>query len=147
MVEDLINAHADVNAGDNHCKSSLHWAAAVNNIEAIRALLRAGANRDAQTDKEETPLFLAAKEGSYEAVRLLLDSFANRDITDHMDRLPRDIAQDRLHTDIVQLLDEYNLRSPNMTGTDGSPMMHPGSYMHIKSHTGNYKIQLSRYHY
>lgn len=67
-------------------KSALHWAAAVNNIEALTALLRAGANRDAQTEREETPLFLAAREGSYEAVRVLLDHFANRDVTDHMDR-------------------------------------------------------------
>lgn len=63
--------------------------------------------------QEETPLFLAAREGSYETAKVLLDHFANRDITDHMDRLPRDIAQERMHHDIVRLLDEYNLvRSP-----------------------------------
>lgn len=44
---------------------------------------------------------------------MLLAHFANREITDHMDRLPRDIAQERMHHDIVQLLDEYNtVRSP-----------------------------------
>lgn len=32
---------------------------------------------------------------------------ANRDIADHMDRLPRDIAAERLHHDIVRLLDEH----------------------------------------
>lgn len=58
-------------------------------------------------------MFLAAREGSCEAVKVLLAHFANREITDHMDRLPRDIAQDRMHHDIVQLLDEYNtVRSP-----------------------------------
>ena len=63
--------------------------------------------------QEETPLFLAAREGSCEAVKVLLAHFANREITDHMDRLPRDIAQERMHHDIVQLLDEYNtVRSP-----------------------------------
>ena len=73
--------------------------------------------------QEETPLFLAAREGSCEAVKILLAHFANREITDHMDRLPRDIAQDRMHHDIVQLLDEYNtVRSPQ--GHSGPPGHH-----------------------
>lgn len=48
MVEDLINADADINAADNSGKTALHWAAAVNNTEAINVLLMHGANRDAQ---------------------------------------------------------------------------------------------------
>lgn len=68
-------------------------------------------------------MFLAAREGSFEATKILLDHYSNRDITDHMDRLPRDIAHERMHHDIVQLLDEYNLvRSPQGMG---GPMMGP----------------------
>lgn len=37
---------------------------------------------------------------------------ANREITDHMDRLPRDVAQERMHDDIVRLLDEHCPRPP-----------------------------------
>ncbi|CAB1341843.1 unnamed protein product [Coregonus sp. 'balchen'] len=120
MVEELITCHADINAVDELGKSALHWAAAVNNMEATMALLKNGANKDMQDLKEETPLFLAAREGSCEAVKILLAHFANREITDHMDRLPRDIAQERMHHDIVQLLDEYNtVRSPQ--GHGGAP--------------------------
>lgn len=131
MVEDLINADADINAADNSGKTALHWAAAVNNVDAVNSLLAHNANRDAQDDKDETPLFLAAREGSYEACKALLDSFANRDITDHMDRLPRDVASERLHHDIVRLLDEHIPRSPPMVnvisngGLIGSPNNHP----------------------
>uniref|UniRef100_A0A4W3H2C1 Notch receptor 2 n=1 Tax=Callorhinchus milii TaxID=7868 RepID=A0A4W3H2C1_CALMI len=124
MVVELIHCHADVNAIDDHGKSALHWAAAVNNVDATRVLLKNGANKDMQDNKEETPLFLAAREGSYEAAKILLDHFSNRDITDHMDRLPRDIAQERMHHDIVHLLDQYNLiRSPQQgpMGTALSP--------------------------
>ncbi|XP_043940374.1 neurogenic locus notch homolog protein 3 isoform X2 [Protopterus annectens] len=134
MVEDLITCHADVNAVDELGKSALHWAAAVNNIEATRALLKNGANKDMQNLKEETPLFLAAREGSYEAAKILLEHFANREITDHMDRLPRDIAQERMHHDIVQLLEEYNtVRSPQGPGASisnhtMSPLMCPPTY-------------------
>uniref|UniRef100_A0A673G7A3 Neurogenic locus notch homolog protein 2-like n=1 Tax=Sinocyclocheilus rhinocerous TaxID=307959 RepID=A0A673G7A3_9TELE len=128
MVEELITCHADVNAVDEIGKSALHWAAAVNNVEATVALLKNGANKDMQDLKEETPLFLAAREGSCEAVKVLLAHFANREITDHMDRLPRDIAQERMHHDIVQLLDEYN--------TVRSPQGHPGAGHHLSgSHT------------
>lgn len=59
---------------------------------------------------------------------MLLDHFANRDITDHMDRLPRDIAQERMHHDIVRLLDEYSLvRSPQLHGPalGGTPTLSP----------------------
>lgn len=131
MLEDLINSHADVNAVDDLGKSALHWAAAVNNVDAAVVLLKNGANKDMQNHKEETPLFLAAREGSYETAKVLLDHFANRDITDHMDRLPRDIAQERMHHDIVRLLDEHNLvRSPQLHGPALSPSLcSPGGYL------------------
>lgn len=73
-------------------------------------------------------MFLAAREGSYETAKVLLDHFANRDITDHMDRLPRDIAQERLHHDIVRLLDEHSLVcSPPLhnSGLPGAPTLSP----------------------
>ena len=107
MVEELIGEQADINASDETGKSALHWAASVNNVDAVNILLAHGANRDAQDTKDETPLFLACREGSYQAAKALLDHCANRDITDHMDRLPRDVAQERLHHDIVRLLEEH----------------------------------------
>lgn len=85
--------------------------------------------------QEETPLFLAAREGSYETAKVLLDHFANREITDHMDRLPRDIAQERMHHDIVRLMDEYNLvQSPHMhagslSTTLSPPLCSPNGYL------------------
>jgi Notch-like protein len=51
MVEELINADADMNATDDYGKTPLHWAAAVNNVEATILLLQHGANRDAQDAK------------------------------------------------------------------------------------------------
>ncbi|KAJ3599462.1 hypothetical protein NHX12_033423 [Muraenolepis orangiensis] len=129
MVEELVHCHADINAVDDHGKSALHWAAAVNNVEATLVLLKNGANRDMQDNKEETPLFLAAREGSFEAAQVLLDHYSNRDITDHLDRLPRDTAQERMHHDIVRLLDQYNLvhsphNGPNhMGGGGGHPSL------------------------
>lgn len=106
VVEQLIQHHVDVNAVDYAGKSALHWAAEVNNKQSCELLLKHGANKDIQNEREETPLFLAAKEGSLDCVRILLQHFANRDITDFMDRLPRDIASQKMHNDIVDLLDK-----------------------------------------
>ena len=107
MVDELINAHADINALDEHGKSALHWAAAVNNVDAVTSLLRAGCNKDAQTEREETPLFLAAKEGSHEAVRTLLDYHANREITDHLDRYSSILSPFPQFTCLVLVLWSY----------------------------------------
>jgi Notch 1 len=51
MVENLITAQADINAADNSGKTALHWAAAVNNIEAVQTLLNHNANKDSQNEK------------------------------------------------------------------------------------------------
>lgn len=55
MVEDLINADADINAADDLGKTALHWAASVNNVEAVQILLAHGANRDAQNNRVSPP--------------------------------------------------------------------------------------------
>lgn len=79
----------------------------MNNEEAALLLINHGANCDAQDDRNQTPLFFAAREGSYEVAKILLHHCnANIDLPDHMDCLPRDIAFQRRHMDIVKLLDE-----------------------------------------
>lgn len=81
--------------------------------------------------QDETPLFLAAREGSYQACKALLEAYANRDITDHMDRLPRDVASERLHHDIVRLLDEHVPRSPQMVNVIPNNSMMSMSYIKL----------------
>ena len=123
-------------------KTALHWAAAVNNCNAMLVLLQNGANRDAQDNKDETPLFLAAREGSFQAVKLLLDHFANRDATDHMDRRPQDIAQERLHQDIVSLLETYQGERHMLNGGFASSQhsaMIPPFMHHPHPHSGGTK--------
>ena len=51
MVEELIQAEADINASDENGKSALHWAASVDNVDAVKTLLAHGAIRDAQVVK------------------------------------------------------------------------------------------------
>ena len=88
-------------------KTALHWAAAVNNEEAARVLIQNHANVDAQDEYNQTALFLAAREGSYQVARILLHvGKANVDLPDHMERFPRDVALERHHRDIAQLIQD-----------------------------------------
>lgn len=91
-------------------KTALHWAAAVNNLEAAIALLHHGAERDVQDDRNQTPLFIAAREGSYEVAQLLLENLANSNLPDHMNMLPRDVAAERRHDSVVDLLDNFSAK-------------------------------------
>merc|ERR1712223_1157066 len=130
MVEALIGSQADVNIADENGKTALHWATSVNNVEAVNVLLKNNANRDAQDNKDETPLFLAAREGSYQAARALLDHGANREIQDHMDGLPITVAKEKMHQDIVTLLEEYPSPAQMPGGMhpfNSQPMMTSGS--------------------
>lgn len=58
----------------------------------------------------------------------MLDNFANREITDSMDRLPKDVASERLHHDIVRLLNDHVPRSPHPVSVIPSgPLLGPGN--------------------
>ncbi|WP_370274077.1 ankyrin repeat domain-containing protein [Wolbachia endosymbiont of Phyllotreta cruciferae] len=56
-----------------YCKSSLHLAARLGNLEAVKDLLGKGANVNAQNDTRETPLHVAAKKGHKDVVEALLN--------------------------------------------------------------------------
>lgn len=119
MVEELVANHANIQATDKRGKSALHWAAAVNNVRAALVLLRNGADADAQDKRAQTPLFLAAQEGSYKVACLLLRHGAKQNIRDSMGRLPKDVALERLHHDILSLLDH-----PCPSQVTGQPSPH-----------------------
>lgn len=99
-------------------RTALHWAAAVNNIEVAKLLLRRGANRDLQDNNDETPLFLAVKNGRFEMAKLLLENLANSNIPNDMNQMPRNIAAERRYGNIVELLDNFQMR-PLLSVTNG----------------------------
>ena len=51
IIEELIEANADINAADKEGKSALHWAAQVNYVEVVKLLLERKANKDMQDNK------------------------------------------------------------------------------------------------
>ncbi|XP_065317568.1 neurogenic locus notch homolog protein 1-like isoform X2 [Gordionus sp. m RMFG-2023] len=123
----LIDCNADLNATDDLGRTALHWAAAVNNYKTVSLLLKKGANPDAQDLKDETAIFLAAREGSYESAKILLiDHKANTDIANNVDILPLDVAKERLHSDICQLITHKRERNITTPYDNASPTSQSG---------------------
>lgn len=106
MVKSLLRRNAEITAIDSEGRTAIHWAAVINNVDALKLLMRQGPEtlKDAQDNKGQTALFLACREGAVDCVRHLLDCFANTTLLDNLDRSPMQIAKDKLHHDIVEML-------------------------------------------
>eukprot|EP01134_Creolimax_fragrantissima_P004847 CFRG4847T1 len=70
----------------------LHWAAKMNNAKAIRDLLAAGADPNAQSHGGLTPLHTAAMNGHTTAMRLLLEGGADIEKKSNSGEKARDVA-------------------------------------------------------
>lgn len=104
-VLELLLAHgAAVNAADRQGLTPLHYATLANNRDAVKVLLKHGANANAKDDKGgNTPLILAAAKGYKEVVELLLDHGANVNVADETGT-PLAWAMRTHHADIADLL-------------------------------------------
>ena len=83
----------------------------IGNLEALKMLIKQGPDnvKDAPNGRGETALFLACREGATECVRyLLFECFANNTLMDMLDKSPMQIAYERQHGDIVELLKQVN---------------------------------------
>jgi ankyrin repeat protein len=81
----LIQKNADVNAPQADGTTALHWAARWDDVDAARALVRAGANPRAANRAGAPPLFLATVNGSAAMIEILLKAGgdANQPVLSH----------------------------------------------------------------
>ncbi|TMS08310.1 Neurogenic locus notch-like protein protein 1 [Larimichthys crocea] len=128
MVEELINCHADANATDDSGKSALHWAAAVNNVEAAMVLLKNGANKDMQDNKRAKA---ASKQPKF-FLSILPIVRSPTILTSCPGTSPRNACT----MTSFRLLDEYNVvRSPGLhsaplsTSSLSPPLCSPNDYL------------------
>lgn len=107
MVKQLLKKDAEIiSSADEEGRTAVHWAAMVDNVEALRMLVKCGAetSKDAQDSKGQTPLFLACREGSIMCVKHLIDCFANVTLLDNLEQSPLQVAMQKQYVDIVELL-------------------------------------------
>jgi len=77
-VEAILEGHREIiNLTTNDNSTALHLAAKNGKVEAIHALIRAGANINMTNNDVDTPLHAAADNGSVTAIRALLNANAN----------------------------------------------------------------------
>jgi ankyrin repeat protein len=114
ILQQLLTKGAEIAATDNEGRTVIHWAAMVNNVDALSVLTKHGPDniKDAPNGRGETALFLACREGNYDAVKyLLFECYANSTLLDSLDRSPLHISYEKQHGDIVELLQQANQNS------------------------------------
>jgi ankyrin repeat protein len=126
-VRILLAAGADMKALDDHPQEGvfrpytngwtpLHLAAMAGNKAAAAILLQHGADANAADQRgKHTPLHFAALAGSADLVRLLLSHRADSDAEDDKHRTPLDLAEERGHTAVINLL-KKDAKSGSMSG-------------------------------
>lgn len=101
----LLQHGANVNGSHSMCGwNSLHQASFQGNAEAIKLLLKQGADRECQDDFGITPLFVAAQYGKLESLSILISSGANVNCQALDKATPLFIAAQEGHTKCVELL-------------------------------------------
>lgn len=115
VVRLLIDRGADVDqaAGNALRLAPVHAAAARRDAVILAMLLAAGANPNAVQQKGFTPLHTAASEGQRAMVELLLSHGADPRIRCEDGRLPEDLAREKRHDAVADILEEERLLRPN----------------------------------
>ena len=106
FLQFLLHFDADIDARNTNGWTPLHVAAQSGEFEAIRLLLRRGADKDARDDVYGwTPLHVAARYGHLGVVRLMLSHGADpRATTTRGGRRPSDLALMQSHYDVRTIL-------------------------------------------
>ena len=80
IVEDLIEAKADVNLHNKDGYTSIIFAAQDGNIDIVQCLIKSNANVNAPNKNGDTPLIVAAFNGHTNIVKTLIEADANIDV-------------------------------------------------------------------
>jgi len=112
LVEVLISKGVDVKARDKSGNTPLHGAAEAGRREVAELLIAKGADINAKATNEywTTPLHRAAFAGHKEMVELLIARGADANIRDYRGRTALDLAEQRGHTEIAELLRKHGAK-------------------------------------
>ena len=105
VVSLLLEADADTDMCGDICGETPLLSAAFNgDLDIVRLLLEAGADKEKFDIDGQTALHNASEKGHLETVRLLLESGSNRDPCDNQGRTPLHLAFEGGHLEVARLL-------------------------------------------
>jgi len=110
VIRLILSCGGQAALADKRGYTALHWAVAQppadssNQLNCVRALIEAGADPNARNEEGITPLMNAAWFGCRDSVKELLRRGADSSVRDAKDRSARDLAVERGHKDIEDLL-------------------------------------------
>lgn len=123
----IMEADSDVDAQDRGGLTPLHYAAAVDSVDALTALLRNGASI-MQDKKGRSPLHLAVKQGHISSSRSLLAAGATVGLRYGLDeRSALDLAAILGHVEILKAIIS-RVVDINAAGSDGKTVLHRAAY-------------------
>ena len=116
----LLDAGAAVATTETwKAQNALMWAAAENNVEAVRTLVAAGADVEARSAGHLTPLLFAVREGHTDSVSALLTAGADIDATARDGTTPLVLAVINAHYELAGILLDIGA-DPNRPDPRGS---------------------------
>ena len=114
---DLLRKHGGISGAED----SIHVAAIMGKIEAVKQHLAAGADVNAKHMNGSTPLHWAAWEGHMEVVELLIAKGADVNAKNNKSITPLDAAITRSHTEIADLLRKHGGKTGEELKAAGKP--------------------------
>ena len=100
----FCNTREEINQPNEYGWTPLYRALISNNIEAMKELLKEGADPNIANNMNETPLYQAIDNDNKEAILLLLDNEANCNICKSDGNSPLHLAIKKLAVDYIELL-------------------------------------------
>jgi cytohesin len=113
---DLLRKHGGISGAAD----SIHLAAAVGNIEAVKQHLAAGVDVTAKGYRGFTPLHYAARNGHKEIAELLITKGADVNAKDEDGNTPLDKAIKRNHTETADLLRKHGTKTAEELKAEGN---------------------------
>lgn len=108
IIEKLLHHDKDIiDIADSNFETPLQMAIRLDNIEAIRTLLKHTFDINKASSISGTPLHSAALYAKKESVILLLQNGAQSHILNVSKQTPADVARENGHSDIAKLIESY----------------------------------------
>ncbi|KXZ43634.1 hypothetical protein GPECTOR_84g310 [Gonium pectorale] len=111
----------------------LHIAAEKGHLEAVAALLQAGADKDAADETSATPLHIAAENGHVEVVAALLQAGANKEAAAETGATALYIAAENGHEEVVRVLLQAGANKDAADETGATPLHIAAQNGHVEA--------------